>query len=153
MKLCSAKGRRKERKNVANGKFYVLDTSAVFCLKDDEVGAARVEEILEEAKNKPSKVFVSFMTLMEYLYICFIRYGEELARRAYLELTLLPIETVESDEELRLIAAELKANHNISVADAWIAATAKKLNGILVHRDPEFEAIKHSINCLALPYK
>ena len=134
-------------------KFYVLDTSAVFSLKDDEAGADKIEDILEKAKNKHAKVFVSFMTLMEYLYICFIRYGEELARRAYLELTLLPIEIMESDEDLRLIAAELKANHNVSVADAWIAATAKKVNAVLVHKDREFEAVSHSVKCLALPYK
>lgn len=136
-----------------SSKSYVLDTSALFCLKDDEAGAARVEEILEKAKNRQNRTFVSFMTLMEYLYICFIRYGDELAHRAYLQLTLLPVEIIESDEELRLIAAELKANHNLSVADAWIAATAKKLNAILVHKDPEFEAVKHSVNCFALPYK
>ena len=132
---------------------YVLDTSALFCLKDDEAGAAKIEEILEKAKSEQVKAFVSFMTFMEYLYICLIRYGDELARRAYLQLTLLPVEIIESDEELRLIAAELKANHNLSVADAWIAATARKFNAILVHKDPEFEAVKHSVNCLALPYK
>lgn len=134
-------------------KLYVLDTSAIFTLKDDEAGAEKISEILEKAKNRHSKVFVSFMTMMEYLYVCIIRFGDEIARRAYLELTLLPIEIMESNEDLRLISAELKANHNISVADAWIAASAKKLDAILVHKDPEFESVKHSVKCMALPYK
>ena len=134
-------------------KSYVLDTSALFCLKDDEEGAARVENILQEAKNGNCQAYASFMSLMEYLYITLIRYGEDLAHKAYLELSLLPIKIIESNEDLRLAAAEFKANHNISVADAWIAATAKIIAATLVHKDPEFEAIKHSVKCLALPFK
>lgn len=134
-------------------KSYLLDTSAIFCLKDDEDGASKVEEILENAKKRHTKVIVSFMTLMEYLYICMMRYGEECARQNYLQLTLLPIEIVESDEELRVLAAELKAKHNISVADAWIAATAKIMNAVLVHRDPEYKSLSNIIKCLELPYK
>lgn len=134
-------------------KSYVLDTSAIFCFKDDEEGASKIEKILEEARNGGCQVCVSFMSLMEYLYITLIRYGEDLAHKAYLELTLLPLKIIESNEELRLTAAELKANHNLSVADAWIAATAKVEMAILVHKDPEFETISRSIKCLALPYK
>jgi predicted nucleic acid-binding protein len=138
---------------VENAKRFVIDTSAFFCLKDDEAGAERVQEILAKARHGQIKVFVSFMSLMEYLYVCFIRYGEELARRAYLELTLLPMEIVESDENLRLRAAEFKANHNISLADAWIAATAAEKNAVLVHKDPEYETLAHLVKCLPLPYK
>jgi len=138
---------------VASDKLYVLDTSAVFCLKDDEAGADKVEAILEAARLKRCKVFISFMTAMEYLYINFSRFGEEAGHKAYLEMTLLPLQIIESDEELRLIAAELKAGHDISLADAWIAATAKKLNAILVHKDPEFEPLKESIDSLILPYR
>ncbi|MBI5701465.1 PIN domain-containing protein [Candidatus Saganbacteria bacterium] len=134
-------------------KLYVLDTSAVFCLKDDEDGAAKVEAILEAARIKHCKVIISFMTAMEFLYINFIRYGEEAGHKAYLEMTLLPLEIIESNEDLRLIAAEMKAAHEISLADSWIAATAKKYNAILVHRDPEFESLNKEINSIILPYK
>ncbi|MBU0629437.1 MAG: PIN domain-containing protein [Candidatus Margulisbacteria bacterium] len=132
---------------------YVLDTSAIFCLKDDAPGAEKVEAILSTAHRRRQKVIISFMTAMEYLYINLMRHGEEAGHKAYLELTLLPIEIVESDEDLRLIAAELKAAHNISLADSWIAATAKKHNATLVHRDPEFEPLKKSLDSLILPYK
>jgi ribonuclease VapC len=138
---------------VERSKSYVLDTSAIFCFKDDEEGASKIEKILEEAGKGECRACVSFMSLMEYLYVALIRYGDELARKAYLELTLLPLEIIESDEELRLAAAEFKANHNLSVADAWIAATAKVGMATLVHKDREFEAVSHSIKCLALPYK
>jgi ribonuclease VapC len=134
-------------------KAFLLDTSALFCLKDDEDGAAKVEKILEESKQGHYRSMISFMTAMEYLYINLIRYDEETARKAYLELTLLPINIIESNEELRLFAAELKANHEISVADAWIAATALVENAILVHKDTEYESLPKNIKQLALPYK
>ena len=130
-------------------KVYVLDTSAIFCLKDDASGADKVEKILQSQDT----VYASFMTYMEYLYITMIKYGDERAREAYLRLTMLPIQVVESDEELRYLAAELKAKYNISLADAWIAATAKRLDAILIHKDPEFEALADVIKCINLPYK
>lgn len=138
---------------MAKNSIYILDTSAIFCLKDDEEGASKVEKILEEAKAGRAKAFVSFMSLMEYLYITIMRLGDELARKAYLELSLLPLTIVESNEDLRLTAAEIKANHSLSVADAWVAATAKVHGAVLVHKDPEFDTLRHSLQCLALPYK
>ena len=43
---------------------------------------------------------------------------------------------------LRLLAAaRIKAGHKLSVADAWIAATAERLDATLVHKDPEFEPL------------
>ena len=40
---------------------------------------------------------------------------------------------------LTLRAAELKAEHPLSLADAWIAACALEHNAILVNKDPEFQ--------------
>jgi predicted nucleic acid-binding protein len=132
---------------------YVFDTSAIFCLKENSSGAGKVEEILEDAKRHKVRVLVSFMTLMEYLYINLMRADETAAHYSYLQLTLLPIIVVESDEDLRIAAAKLKAQNNISAADAWIAATALTTDSVLVHRDPEFDSLKEIIKCLALPYK
>ncbi|MCX5749632.1 MAG: type II toxin-antitoxin system VapC family toxin [Candidatus Saganbacteria bacterium] len=132
---------------------FVLDTSAVFCLKDNENGASKVEDIIKSCAKGQCEIYISFMTLMEYYYISTIRLGEDSARQAYHQLTLLPFIVIESDEELGLAAAELKANHNISVADSWIAAIALKTNSVLVHRDPEFGSISKHVKCLALPYK
>ena len=51
------------------------------------------------------------------------------------------------------MAAEFKAAHKISFADAWIAATAKFQQAVLVHKDPEFEQVKDEVTLLPLPYK
>ena len=48
---------------------------------------------------------------------------------------------VHESPELLLRAAELTASYPLSLADAWIAASALEANAILVHKDPEFDAV------------
>ncbi|HVA65426.1 MAG TPA: type II toxin-antitoxin system VapC family toxin [Elusimicrobiota bacterium] len=131
---------------------WVLDTSALFCLKEDEPGAQAVENILRD-HGGAGRVFVSFMSLMEYCYVLHQERGEAAARRGYLELRQLPLQVIESDEELGLAAARIKGKTRLSVADAWIAATAQRLGAALVHKDPEFEPLKEILTLHPLPYK
>lgn len=131
---------------------YLLDTSALFCLRDNENGADKVESIFNDVNKGHADAFISFMSIMEYLYISQIEMGKEYSRMSYAKLALLPLKLVESSQDISFIAADLKANHKISVADAWIAATAYKTNSVLVHKDPELESIKE-IEQLILPYK
>lgn len=131
---------------------YVLDTSALFCLKDNEAGAEEVVKILERAREA-HPVFVSFASLTEYFYVIYQELGRDEAYRAYLELKMLPLEVVESDESLRLLAGEIKALFSLSFADAWIAATAEHLGAELVHKDPEFENFSKRLSLKPLPYR
>ena len=130
----------------------VLDTSALLCLKENEPGADEVEAILRRG-GKSESVFISFMSVMELAYILEQEQGETAARQGVLQLKQLPIQVVESDEPLGLAAARFKAGHKLSVADAWIAATAERLGAVLVHKDPEFEALEKLIRLRALPLK
>jgi predicted nucleic acid-binding protein len=131
-------------------KKFVLDTSALLCFKEDEPGADVVEKILRDAKGH---VYISFISLMEFYYILIQEQGESSARRSYLELKQLPLHVIESDEELGLAAGRLKAANKLSLGDAWVAATAERLEAILVHKDPEFEALEDTITLQPLPYK
>jgi predicted nucleic acid-binding protein len=47
----------------------------------------------------------------------------------------------------------LKAAHKVSFADAFVAATAQRFNATLVHRDPDFDALKGVIKLYPLPPK
>ena len=111
-----------------------------------------MERILREDGPR-GRVYVSFMSLMEYSYLFRQERGEPEARRAYLELKQLPLRVIESDEELALAAARFKAERRLSVADAWIAATAERLKASLLHKDPEFELLQGEIRLKPLPYK
>jgi predicted nucleic acid-binding protein len=68
-------------------------------------------------------------------------------------MTSLPVLRIESSMSLGILAAEIKAFHKLSVADAWIAALAKERSAILVHKDPEYEQLENYIQTLKLPFK
>ena len=131
---------------------WLLDTSALLCLRHNEAGASEVEWIVR-SYGKAERVFVSFISLMEFYYMVQRKEGESEARRAYLQLKQLPVRVVESDEELGLASAKIKATTKLSFADAWIAATAQRLEANLVHKDPEFDQVPGTLLHHRLPYK
>lgn len=131
---------------------YVLDTSALLTLQNDEPGSDRVAELLEASMTGAVVVFGSFMSLMEVLYRVWKSEGEAAGRAAYLGCQALPITWVHESASLLELAARLKALHPMSLADAWIAATALQCEAILVHKDPEFEPLP-ALMAERLPYK
>ena len=138
---------------MSNQRNYVLDTSAIFAFTKDEDGAYKVEEILRLAISGKAKIFVSFATFMEIYYITFQERDERSAQALFLSIKSLPIERIESSERLTIIAGEIKALYRLSVADAFVAATAVEKNAILVHKDPELEGLGKTVRTLQLPYK
>jgi predicted nucleic acid-binding protein len=132
---------------------YVLDTSAWLTLIEDEAGADRVQEILERARVGEVIVLISFMSFMEVYYVTLQERGQDEAQERVELIASLPVLRVESTETLGILAGRLKADHRLSVADAWIAALAKERGATLVHKDPEFEQVEAIIRVLKLPYK
>jgi predicted nucleic acid-binding protein len=57
------------------------------------------------------------------------------------------------DEPTVLTAARFKASYRLSLADALIAAFAQRQGAVLLHKDPEFEALLEQVELEALPYK
>lgn len=132
-------------------KRWLLDTSALLTLRDDEPGAERVAELLHLAQQGRAECLACFMTGMELLYRIWRDEGEAAGRLAHEQCLALPIQWVHESPELLLRAAELKASYPLSLADAWIAASALEANAILVHKDPEFDAVPVAQE--PLPYK
>jgi predicted nucleic acid-binding protein len=120
---------------------FVLDTSAVLALRDDEEGADRVEQILRRARDGRAHVLLSFMSRMEILYRVTIDEDEEAARSALRLLESSGIRWVSCEDTILEAAARIKVGGGLSVADAWIAATALLHEAILIHKDPEFERL------------
>lgn len=65
----------------------------------------------------------------------------------------MPINIVDFNTTLVNQTALYKSTGKMSFADACIASTAKQLNAILVHRDPEYVSIIQDIKQLILPFK
>ena len=121
---------------------YTLDTSAIMSYFLGEVGKDEVSRILSRAQKREIMVYVSFMSYMETLYRTWKLSDEDTGRKAYIMLRNLPVKEVTQDEDLLLKAAAIKATNPLSVADAWIVATAQKTGTTLVHKDPEMDIIK-----------
>ncbi len=127
---------------------YLLDTSAILTLMEDEDGADRVEEILHQGQ-----VLLPFPVLLETYYISLQERGEPIADERYALLRHLSTTEIWSvDEPTLLTAARLKARFRISFADALIAAFTVQKHAILVHKDPEFEVLADLVHQEALPY-
>lgn len=134
-------------------KRYVLDTSALLTLRDDEPGADRVAEVLHQAAKGKARCYGCFISLMEVLYRVWRDEGEVKGRLAYQQCLALPMEWVRDSDALLLKAAELKALHPLSLADAWIAACALEQGAVLMHKDPEFQALPVEQEVLPLKQK
>jgi predicted nucleic acid-binding protein len=132
---------------------YVLDTSALLTLIEDEAGADDVQALLEQAKRGEGSLLVSFISFMEVYYISLQERGQEEAHERMQLMAALPMLRVESTETLAVLAGQFKAAHRLSVADAWIAALAQERDATLVHKDPEFEQLEATVRVLKLPYK
>jgi predicted nucleic acid-binding protein len=132
-------------------KRYLLDTSALLTLRDDEPGADRVAEVLQQASKGKARCYGCFISLMEVLYRVWRDESEASGRMAYQQCLALPMEWVRDSEALLIRAAGMKAEYSLSLADAWIAACAQEQGALLIHKDPEFKALP--VDQEALPLK
>ena len=128
---------------------YLLDTSAVLTFLEDEDGAEHVETLLRQ-----EEVLLPYLVLLETYYITLQERPEDVADKRYALLKQLPLTILwEVDEPTLLTAGRFKAFHRLSLADAIIAAFAQRQEAVLVHKDPELEALAESVEQDVLPYK
>lgn len=122
-------------------KRFLLDTSALLTLRDDEAGADRVAEVLGLAGSGKVRCYGCFITLMEVFYRVWRDEDQAAGQLAYQQCLALPVEWMSSSEALLVRSAQYKATYPLSVADAWIAACAAEQGAVLLHKDPEFKPL------------
>lgn len=128
---------------------FLLDSSVLFALLEDEAGADRVEDPL-----RTEKVYLPWVALLEVHYVSQQERGLDVANGRLALLKTLPAEIIwRHDEPALLLASRFKAQNRLSLADALIAGIASQLSAVLVHKDPEFEALNGTVDLEALPYK
>ena len=98
-------------------------------------------------------LYACFVSLTEVQYIKTYDDGVEKARRIMNAIQRFPISWIHSDAALCASAAELKAAHTISFADAFVAAAAVRAGGVLLHKDPQFKALTGILKHEMLPPK
>jgi len=131
---------------------FVLDTSAILTLLNDEDGQEEVISLLDQARDGAAVIYLPFMALMELEYLLLRKASHEETQYLLALVQAWRLQKVESDETWGHRAAKVKAVTSLSVADAWIAALALLHDARLVHKDPEFEGVP-GLQMLTLPYK
>ena len=128
---------------------WLLDTSALLSFIEDEAGADRVEQALKQPTT-----LVPWPVLLETHYVTLQEDGQAEADRRVALIKQLNVEILWGmDESTLLTASKLKAEHRVSLADAVIAAFAIRRGAVLMHKDPEFDALAGLLPMEALPHK
>ena len=125
----------------------VLDSWALLAFFGDEPAADAVEEILHRAALGKDRLYLSVMNWAEVYYIATREVSQEAAELRAAEIRNLPIDIVGVADDLKLarLAAQFKAGHKLSLADAFAAALAKDKKAELVTGDLEFKAVERDI--------
>lgn len=132
---------------------YVLDSYALLAHFQAEPGAAQVAKLLELGDSGRTTLFISVVNVAEVLYILERQRGLDQVKSAIAIVNVLPLELLEVNRALAFSAAHIKANHPLSLADAFAAALAKEKRARLVTGDPEFESLAKEIPIEWLPRK
>jgi predicted nucleic acid-binding protein len=129
----------------------VLDSYALVAYFRDEAGGENVETLLSKAAAADKPLHMTEVNYAEVKYIILRKDGPEAWRAAAQLLPGLPIEFHPADRRLSDAAADVKARHRLSLADAFAAALAKEKKAELTTGDPEFKTLENEIKISWLP--
>lgn len=121
----------------------LLDSFATIAYLNKEKGFEKVRDAMSESQKSGDSVLMNEINIGEVYYILFRKRGPEKADY-FLQTILqsLPIVVVSNDFDDVIEAAKIKAEHPLSFADCFAAATAKKNNSVIMTGDPEFKKIE-----------
>jgi ribonuclease VapC len=123
----------------------VLDSFALLALLRDEPGGEAVAQFLERASQRDQSLQMTEVNYAEVQYIIRRKDGDAAWAMIANELKATPIEFHPTTRRLADLAAEFKARHRLSLADAFAAALAKDKKSELVTGDPEFKVLESEI--------
>lgn len=131
-------------------KRYVLDTHSIIAYLEGEEPGKGLIPILESAVEDKAELYLSVVNWGEVYYIALREGGKERAEQYRSIIAKYPIEIVEADKDLTLIAAKYKAHHKMSYADAFAAGLTEAKKASLVTGDKEFKQIEEKIKIVWL---
>ena len=128
---------------------YILDACALLALLNEEWGRGleTVSELLNGARKGEADLCMSRINLVEVHYRYIQLKGPETADAIMESVKSLPIRFIRDiSDEVYIETARCKARYSMSLADAFLCATAKSLGAVIVTRDKEIkpaEAAEH----------
>ena len=120
----------------------VLDTKPLIKLFAQEEGWDAVQKILSRVEARDLEAAISVVTLTEIYYKYMKEKRADLAEARMNQLRYaLYLRKVGIDEDIAVKAGDFKGRYDISIADAFIAATAYFEESTIISDDPDFEKI------------
>jgi len=120
----------------------ILDTKPLIKLFAKETGWKAVQEISTRIEADEIEGAISVVTLTEIYYKYLHDKRPDLAEVRTEQLKCIPyLRKLEIDEGTAIKAGEFKGKYSVSVADAFIAASAYFEGSIIISDDPDFRRI------------
>ena len=134
-------------------KTYVFDASALLRFIEDEPGAARVEELLNQAQNGHVRIVLSAVNWGEVFYVVARIKGEEQAASYSTRFRSLPVEIVPADWRRAESGGLFREKFRLPYADSFAGSLAEEEKAILVTADYDFKNAGDAITVEFLPVK
>jgi ribonuclease VapC len=122
-------------------KQFVVDAFALLAMFQAEPGGPRVRDLIQEARKSEVALAMATVNLGEVFYRTVRENGLERAKAVVAMARQFPIDFLPVDENLALVAAEIKGTYRVSYADCIAAALAQRLGATLVTGDEGFRQI------------
>jgi predicted nucleic acid-binding protein len=123
----------------------VLDSWALIAFLGGEQAGAAVRDLLRAADGAGDRLLMNDVNIGEVYYVVAKRRSPAAAEAFLRALETMPIEAVSNAFADVIEAAKLKAQHAVSYADAFAAATAIRRGAVLVTGDPELRALEGTV--------
>jgi len=127
-------------------KRILFDAHAILKWTQKEKGYQSIKSLMIACRDQSAEGYMSQINLGEVYYKTIRAVGMEKAKHFLENFLRLPIQIVLPDSELIWKASEIKAEHSISYADCFAAATALKYEATVITEDPEFKKISSIIS-------
>jgi len=125
---------------------YILDACALLALLNEESGKGleTVNDLLGSATKGEAVLCMSLINLVEVYYRYIQLKGVEVADAIMEQAKSLPINFIHDiSDEVYFETARCKARYSMSLADAFLCATAKSLIAVIVTKDKEIKPVEN----------
>ena len=126
---------------------YLLDACALLMIFNDEPGAQKVIDLLQQARVGNIRLSMSIIQLVEVFYDRIYIVGIDEARSIVESILAGPIDIINTiSYQVMYEAGRFKTSYSMSLADAFASATAKSIGAVLVTKDDELRPAEKAEN-------
>ena len=120
---------------------FVLDSYAVLAFFRNETGRAVVQKLLNDAVADRVELYMTCINAGEVYHMTYRKEGADKAATVWKALQQFPIHITSTDMNTAYKAANNKANHKLSYADAYAAVLTIEKKAVLVTGDKDFDSL------------